>query len=92
MSQPRLLVLNEYYTPGVEATAQLLTDLCEALTDSFEVTVVTGHGAAEEGVMSDTPSMRAHQTRAPSNAMATGELGRSAMSIAAPGVWVGSMT
>ena len=40
--RPRLLVLNQYYWPGVEATAQLLAQLCEALSDDFEVTVVTG--------------------------------------------------
>jgi glycosyltransferase involved in cell wall biosynthesis len=37
------LVLNQYYWPGVEATAQLLAQLCEALADEYEVTVVTGH-------------------------------------------------
>src|SRR3990170_1760286 len=48
-SRPRLLVLNQYYWPGVEATAHLLTELCEALTEDFEVTVVTGmlHGHEE---------------------------------------------
>jgi glycosyltransferase involved in cell wall biosynthesis len=40
--KPRLLVLNQYYWPGVEATAQLLTELCEALTDDLDVKVVTG--------------------------------------------------
>lgn len=39
--RPRLLVLNQYYAPGVEATAHLLAELCEALADEFEVTVVT---------------------------------------------------
>jgi len=39
---PRILVLNQYYWPGVEATANLLTELCEALADDYEVTVVTG--------------------------------------------------
>jgi hypothetical protein len=38
----RLLVLNQYYWPGVEATAHLLTELCEALAADYEVTVVTG--------------------------------------------------
>ena len=33
--KPRLLVLNQYYWPGVEATAQLLTDLCEALAEDL---------------------------------------------------------
>ena len=40
--QPRLLVLNQYYKPGVEATANLLADLCEALVVDYDVTVVTG--------------------------------------------------
>ena len=40
--KPRLLVFNQYYWPGVEATANLLADLCGALTDEFDVTVVTG--------------------------------------------------
>jgi glycosyltransferase involved in cell wall biosynthesis len=47
MSQrPHLLVLNEYYWPGVEATAHLLTQLCEALASEceYDVTVVTGAG------------------------------------------------
>jgi glycosyltransferase involved in cell wall biosynthesis len=40
--RPRLLVLNQYYWPGFEATAQLLSDLCAGLADEFEITVVTG--------------------------------------------------
>lgn len=40
--RPRLLVLNQYYRPGVEATANLLAQLCESLADDFDVTVVTG--------------------------------------------------
>src|SRR5207244_6639888 len=53
MSAPRrlrLLVLNQYYWPGIEATAQLLTELCEALAEDMEVTVVTGvlHGHEDE--------------------------------------------
>jgi putative colanic acid biosynthesis glycosyltransferase WcaI len=40
--KPALLVLNQYYWPGVEATAQLLAQLCEALAEDFDVTVVTG--------------------------------------------------
>jgi putative colanic acid biosynthesis glycosyltransferase WcaI len=48
--KPRVLVFNQYYWPGVEATAQLLTDLCEALADEAEIKVVTGvlHGHEEE--------------------------------------------
>jgi glycosyltransferase involved in cell wall biosynthesis len=41
-SRPRLLVLNQYYWPGVEATAHLLAELCEELAESFDVTVITG--------------------------------------------------
>ena len=42
----RLLIINQYYWPGVEATANLLTELAEDLAGEFEVTVVTGelHG------------------------------------------------
>ena len=29
--RPHILVLNQYYRPGVEATANLLADLCESL-------------------------------------------------------------
>ena len=40
--RPRILVLNQYYRPGVEATANLLADLCESLALDYDVTVVTG--------------------------------------------------
>ena len=40
--RPALLVLNQYYAPGQESTAQLLTELCEALAEEYDVTVVTG--------------------------------------------------
>jgi colanic acid biosynthesis glycosyl transferase WcaI len=50
-ARPRVLVLNQYYWPGVEATAHLLAELCEALADEFDLTVVTGMvaGAEEAG-------------------------------------------
>jgi colanic acid biosynthesis glycosyl transferase WcaI len=50
--KPRVLILNQYYWPGVEATAHLLSELAEALADDFEITVVTGMiaGADEAGV------------------------------------------
>ncbi len=41
-ARKRLLVLNQYYWPGVEATAHLLTDLCEGLSEVYDVEVVTG--------------------------------------------------
>ncbi|MFN2628010.1 MAG: glycosyltransferase family 4 protein [Gaiellaceae bacterium] len=40
--RPRLLVFNQYYWPGLEATAHLLAELCGALADEFDITVVTG--------------------------------------------------
>jgi colanic acid biosynthesis glycosyl transferase WcaI len=40
--RPRLLVLNQYYAPGVEATGQLLAQLCSDLCGEWDVTVVTG--------------------------------------------------
>jgi len=48
--RPRVLVLNQYYWPGIEATAQLLTELCEALAEDAEIKVVTGvlHGHEDE--------------------------------------------
>jgi colanic acid biosynthesis glycosyl transferase WcaI len=48
--RPRLLVFNQYYWPGVEATAYLLSELCRELADEFEITVVTGklRGALNE--------------------------------------------
>jgi len=48
--RPHLLVLNQYYWPGLEATAQLLSQLCEALVDDFDVTVVTGNLHGQEGL------------------------------------------
>jgi colanic acid biosynthesis glycosyl transferase WcaI len=47
--KPRLLVLNQYYWPGVEATAQLLTELCEALAEDVDVKVITGVLHGHEG-------------------------------------------
>ena len=41
-SRPRLLVLNQYYWPAVEADGQLLAQLCEDLADEYEITVITG--------------------------------------------------
>ena len=40
--KPRLLVLNQYYWPGLEATAHLLSELLAALASEFDITVVTG--------------------------------------------------
>lgn len=49
-SRKRLLVLNQYYAPGYEATGQLLAALCEDLASTFDVTVVTGRVAVMDEV------------------------------------------
>ena len=41
-TRPRILVLNQYYAPGREATAQLLRDLCAGLASEWDVTVIAG--------------------------------------------------
>ena len=41
--QPSVLFLNRSYWPDVEATGQLLTSLCEGLTQDFEVSVLAGY-------------------------------------------------
>ena len=51
--KPRILVLNQYYKPGLEATANLLAELCEALCDDYEVTVVTGRVRERSDLPSD---------------------------------------
>nr|MBA2331736.1 glycosyltransferase family 4 protein [Actinomycetota bacterium] len=63
--RPRLLVLNQYYWPGVEATANLLTELCEALAADYDVTVVTGAVSAklpEHDVRNGVEIVRVHST------------------------------
>jgi colanic acid biosynthesis glycosyl transferase WcaI len=44
----RILVLNQYYKPGVEATANLLADLCEELSTQFDVVVITSRPRGAE--------------------------------------------
>ena len=42
ISRQRVLFLNRSYWPDMEATGQLLTELCEGLSSRFEVEVVSG--------------------------------------------------
>ena len=37
-----LLFINQYYYPDLASTGQLLTQLCESLSEDYEVTVLTG--------------------------------------------------
>jgi glycosyltransferase involved in cell wall biosynthesis len=78
VSRQRILVLNQYYWPGVEATAQLLTELCEALAEDYEVEVVTGvlHGHEEEPRQIEHNGVRI--TRVASTSYERSELGRRA--------------
>src|SRR4051812_41146469 len=67
MARPRLLVFNQYYYPGVEATAHLLTELCEALASDYDVTVITGRLLGHEHdpdyeVRNAVEIVRAHST------------------------------
>jgi colanic acid biosynthesis glycosyl transferase WcaI len=79
VSRQRILVLNQYYWPGVEATAHLLTELCEALAEDYDVEVVTGvlHGHEDE------PRQIEHNgvviTRVTSTSYERSELGRRAV-------------
>ena len=72
--RPRLLVLNQYYWPGVEATAHLLTELCETLTEEFEVTVVTGILRGHEGEPRRTERNGVAIVRVPSTAFERSKL------------------
>jgi len=40
--KPKILFVNRSYWPDAEATGQLLTDLCEGLSEHFDVTVLCG--------------------------------------------------
>jgi glycosyltransferase involved in cell wall biosynthesis len=76
--RPRILVLNQYYWPGVEATAHLLTELCEALAEEYEVEVLTGvlHGHEDEPRELERNGVRI--VRVSSTAYERAELGRRA--------------
>src|SRR4029453_7923448 len=62
--RPGLLVLNQYYSPGVEATARLLTELCSALAVDYDVPAVVGaaRGEPETSVQDGVEVVRVHST------------------------------
>jgi glycosyltransferase involved in cell wall biosynthesis len=78
-SRQRILVLNQYYWPGVEATANLLTELCEALARDYDVEVVTGvlHGHEDEPRHSERHGVRI--SRVASTSYERSRLGRRAV-------------
>jgi len=75
----RILVLNQYYWPGVEATAHLLTELCEALAEDYEVEVVTGVLRGHENEPRQLEHNGVHITRVASTSYERSELGRRAV-------------
>ncbi len=80
--RPRLLVLNQYYWPGVEATAQLLTQLCEALARDYEVRVLTGVVRGHEGLPRRERRNGVEVVRVPSTAFERSRLGLRALNYA----------
>ncbi|MER3409970.1 MAG: hypothetical protein C4306_07705 [Thermoleophilia bacterium] len=80
--RPRLLVLNQYYWPGVEATAQLLTQLCEALAQDHEVRVLTGVVRGHEGLPRRQGRNGVEVVRVPSTAFERSRLGLRALNYA----------
>jgi colanic acid biosynthesis glycosyl transferase WcaI len=77
--KPSILVINQYYRPGFEATAQLLGDLCEALSDRFEVSVVTGALAVPPAPHGRFEANGVHVVRVPSTTFDRAGLGRRGM-------------
>jgi len=77
--RPRVLVLNQYYRPGFEATAQLLGDLCSALSQRFDVTVVTGALAIPPAPAGRTESDGVEIVRVPSTTYDRASLWRRAL-------------
>ena len=76
--RPRIVVLNQYYWPGVEATAHLLTELCEALAVDYEVEVVTGILRGHEDEPHEFERNGVRVVRVVSTAYERAELGRRA--------------
>jgi len=74
LQRPSLLILNQYYWPGVESTAKLLTELAEKLAADYDVTVVTGavEGAsgAEEALRNGVRVRRVRSTVYPRHNLA----------------------
>jgi glycosyltransferase involved in cell wall biosynthesis len=77
--RPRILVLNQYYRPGVEATANLLADLCESLTAEYDVTVVTGRVRDREDLPTSETMNGVRVHRARSTSLDRAHLGRRAL-------------
>ncbi len=77
--RPRLLVLNQYYWPGVEATAHLLSELVTALGEDFDVRVVTGKLHSHPDAPEHERHGRAEIVRVSSTAYDRSQLGKRAV-------------
>jgi colanic acid biosynthesis glycosyl transferase WcaI len=66
--RPHILVLNQYYRPGIEATANLLAVLCEALAEDYDVSVVTARVHEREDLPAEELLNGVRVLRAPSTA------------------------
>ena len=77
--KPRLLVVNHYYWPGVEATAHLLTELCESLADEYEIRVLTGAPRGHGGIARREIRNGVEIVRVPSTAFDRARLGLRAL-------------
>src|SRR5207247_3812239 len=71
--------INQYYWPGVEATANLLTQLAEDLAGDFDVTVVTGHLHGHEELLTRERRNGVDIVRVPSLAFERTRLSRRAL-------------
>jgi glycosyltransferase involved in cell wall biosynthesis len=76
---PKILVLNQYYWPGVEATAHLLAELCAGLTDEFEITVVSGRMGDPSGGENRITHRGVEIVRVPSTTYERSKLSRRAL-------------
>jgi len=76
---PRLLIINQYYWPAVEATANLLTELAEDLATEFDVTVLTGELHGHEGLPALEERNRVRIVRVASLAFERSRLSRRAL-------------
>src|SRR5437762_6865361 len=77
--RPRLPIINQYYWPGVEATANLLTDLAEDLATEFDVTVLTGELHGHEDLPAREHRKGVTIVRVPSMAFERSRLSRRAL-------------
>jgi glycosyltransferase involved in cell wall biosynthesis len=77
--RPRVLVLNQYYRPGVEATAHLLAELCDSIAVDMDVTVITGRTRQHPELTGQEERSGVRVVRVESTAHDRTQLGRRAL-------------